>query len=123
MSLACPQLGPHYRRPVALWLQTLCGPTYRRCDYRSASSPLLKEQSSNLASVSPPKPACYSENARACARARVWGRVSGGRSEREKRVRVGERESKKEGGGVITEWPFPSLSDTTPLFSSKAMQK
>lgn len=55
--------------------------------------------------------------------------MSGGRSELETKGRVGEskKEKKKRGGGGgvggVAEWPFPSLSDTTPLLSSKAMQK
>lgn len=83
-------------------------PTYRRCDYRSASSPLLKEQSSNLASVSPPKPACYSENVRACARMCVggeskWGSVGAGdegKGGREKKKEEEERWGVWGGGGV-----------------------
>lgn len=49
--------------------------------------------------MSPPKPACYSENVRACESARVekseWGSVG---AREEGTGRVGERESKKEGG-------------------------
>lgn len=63
---------------------------------------MLKEQSSNLASVSPPKPACYSENVRACARARVcvggggeWGSVGAGDE-----GKGGREQKKKRRGGV-----------------------
>lgn len=60
---------------------------------------------------------------RACVRARVC--ESGGRSEREKRGREGwerGRAKRRGGGGVITEWPFPSFEwhDPSPLFKGHA---
>lgn len=71
---------------------------------------MLKKQSSNLASVSPPKTACYSENVRACARER-GRRASGGGSVGAGDEGKGGRERGKEGGvgGYGAEWPFPSF--------------
>lgn len=55
--------------------------------------------------MSPPKPACYSENERACAPACVGEERVGVGAREEGTGRVGEQR----GGGVITEWPFPSF--------------